>query len=122
MSETEDLDSGLLGIALSDSEGEPSDEATSTKKPSQEARTGQSEADFQEVKRTYRVKVENGEVRIPNSDLFPAYSSSYYMEDCAVAAWPAGPQTRGAGPAACRGGAVLLPAVLGGCAVRQVRD
>ncbi|KAI1360443.1 hypothetical protein F5Y08DRAFT_47579 [Xylaria arbuscula] len=62
MSETEDLDSGLLGIALSDSEGEPGDEATSTKKPSQEARTGQSEPDFQEVKRTYRVKVENGEI------------------------------------------------------------
>ena len=68
MSQTEDLDSGLLGIALSDSDTEPSDEASSTKKTSQEARTGQSEAEFQEVRRTYRAKVENGEVGIPNSD------------------------------------------------------
>ncbi|KAK5632204.1 hypothetical protein RRF57_007918 [Xylaria bambusicola] len=61
MNGTDDLDSGLLGIALSDSDAEPGDEASS-KKPSQEARTGQSEADFQEVKRTYQVKVENGEI------------------------------------------------------------
>ncbi|KAI0479837.1 hypothetical protein F4859DRAFT_451262 [Xylaria cf. heliscus] len=65
-----DLDSGLLGIALSDSDAEPgSEQATATKKPSREARTGQSEAEFQEVKRTYHVKVENGEiwktVRVP---------------------------------------------------------
>ncbi|KAI0509360.1 hypothetical protein F5B22DRAFT_326819 [Xylaria bambusicola] len=61
MNGAHDLDSGLLGIALSDSDAEPGDEASS-KKPSQEARTGQSEADFQEVKRTYHVKVENGEI------------------------------------------------------------
>ncbi|KAJ2971779.1 hypothetical protein NUW58_g9320 [Xylaria curta] len=60
----DDLDSGLLGIALSDSDAEPGDDATGsgTKKTSKEARTGQSEAEFQEVKRTYNVKVENGEI------------------------------------------------------------
>ncbi|KAI0206050.1 hypothetical protein F4808DRAFT_408719 [Astrocystis sublimbata] len=62
MSGDDDLDAGLLGIALSDSDGEPGNEATATKKPSREARTGQSEAEFQEVKRTYHVKVENGEI------------------------------------------------------------
>ncbi|KAI0434403.1 hypothetical protein F5Y09DRAFT_296171 [Xylaria sp. FL1042] len=62
MDENDDLDSGLLGIALSDSDGEPGDNVSSTKKPSQEARTGQSEAEFQEVKRAYHVKVENGEI------------------------------------------------------------
>ncbi|KAI0411962.1 hypothetical protein F5X98DRAFT_31933 [Xylaria grammica] len=60
MSGNDDLDSGLLGIALSDSDAESGD--NETKKTSQEARTGQSEAEFQEVKRTYRVKVENGEI------------------------------------------------------------
>ncbi|KAF2962866.1 hypothetical protein GQX73_g10713 [Xylaria multiplex] len=58
MNGTDDLDSGLLGIALSDSDAESGDTAPATK----EARTGQSEAEFQEVKRTYRVKVENGEI------------------------------------------------------------
>ncbi|KAI1118461.1 hypothetical protein F5Y14DRAFT_215254 [Nemania sp. NC0429] len=62
MDVTDDLDSGLLGIALSDSDGE-FDESTSTKKTSShEARTAQSEADFQTVKQVYRAKVENGEV------------------------------------------------------------
>jgi hypothetical protein len=64
MSGDEDLESGLLGIALSDSDAEPGDNATATK-TSQEKRTGQSEAEFQEVKRTYQVKVENGEVGTP---------------------------------------------------------
>ncbi|KAI0441356.1 hypothetical protein F4803DRAFT_428335 [Xylaria telfairii] len=58
----DDLDAGLLGIALSDSETEPSNDAAAAKKTSREARTGQSEAEFQEVKRTYHVKVENGEI------------------------------------------------------------
>ncbi|KAI0812181.1 hypothetical protein GGR55DRAFT_615820 [Xylaria sp. FL0064] len=62
MNRNGDLDSGLLGIALSDSDTELGDNVSSTKKQSQEARTGQSEADFQEVKRTYHVKVENGEI------------------------------------------------------------
>ncbi|KAI0530454.1 hypothetical protein GGR58DRAFT_231743 [Xylaria digitata] len=62
MNGTDDLDSGLLGIALSDSDAESGDTASATKKTSQEARTRQSEAEFQEVKRTYRVKVENGEI------------------------------------------------------------
>ncbi|RWA12685.1 hypothetical protein EKO27_g2420 [Xylaria grammica] len=60
MSGNDDLDSGLLGIALSDPDAESGD--NETKKTSQEARTEQSEAEFQEVKRTYRVKVENGEI------------------------------------------------------------
>ncbi|KAI3326323.1 hypothetical protein HD806DRAFT_532970 [Xylariaceae sp. AK1471] len=62
MNGDEDLDSGLLGIALSDSDAESGDNATATKKTSQEKRTGQSEAEFQEVKRTYHVKVEDGEI------------------------------------------------------------
>ncbi|KAI0152879.1 hypothetical protein GGR57DRAFT_161105 [Xylariaceae sp. FL1272] len=55
--ETDGLDSGLFAIALSDSENE-----SSPKKPTQEARTGQSEADWQAIKNTYSVKVENGEI------------------------------------------------------------
>ncbi|KAI1735458.1 hypothetical protein F4680DRAFT_305225 [Xylaria scruposa] len=62
MNGDDDLDAGLLGIALSDSDVEAGDDATATKKASREARTGQSEAEFQEVKRTYHVKVENGEI------------------------------------------------------------
>lgn len=67
MSGDEELDAGLLGIALSDSDAEPepgddSAVAAGTKTTSQESRTAQSEAAFEEVKRTYRVKIENGEV------------------------------------------------------------
>ncbi|KAI0098021.1 hypothetical protein GGR51DRAFT_539024 [Nemania sp. FL0031] len=62
MDESDNLDSGLLGIALSDSDAESGDTATATKKVSQEARTAQSEQDFQAVKSTYRAKVENGEI------------------------------------------------------------
>ncbi|KAI1350317.1 hypothetical protein F5Y01DRAFT_286472 [Xylaria sp. FL0043] len=62
MDANDDLDSGLLGIALSDSDTELGDNVSSTKKQSQEARTGQSEAEFQDVKRTYHVKIENGEI------------------------------------------------------------
>jgi len=65
MSDDEGISSGLLGITLSDSDSEAElggDKDATAKKSSQEKRTGQSEAEFQEVKRTYRVKVENGEV------------------------------------------------------------
>ncbi|KAI1161185.1 hypothetical protein F5B18DRAFT_459677 [Nemania serpens] len=67
MDVADDLDSGLLGIALSDSDSEFGDNATATatatkKKTSHEARTAQSEVDFRRVKQTYRVKVENGEM------------------------------------------------------------
>ncbi|KAI1146481.1 hypothetical protein F4825DRAFT_193552 [Nemania diffusa] len=63
MNEIDDLDSGLLGIALSDSDAESGDNAAAApKKVSQEARTAQSEADFQAVKRTYQARVENGEI------------------------------------------------------------
>ncbi|KAI1331810.1 hypothetical protein F5Y16DRAFT_244257 [Xylariaceae sp. FL0255] len=49
-------EAGLMAIALSDSESE------SQKKPTHEERTGQSEAEFLEVKRTYRVKYQDGEI------------------------------------------------------------
>ncbi|KAI1308377.1 hypothetical protein F5Y03DRAFT_98635 [Xylaria venustula] len=63
MSGDDELDSGLLGIALSDSDTEPGDGTlSSTKKKTLEERTGQLEAEFLEVKRTYHVKVENGEI------------------------------------------------------------
>ncbi|KAI0182372.1 hypothetical protein EV127DRAFT_449698 [Xylaria flabelliformis] len=62
MNGDDDLDAGLLGIALSDSDTEAGDNPTAIKKVSREARTGQSEAEFQEVKRTYHVKIENGEI------------------------------------------------------------
>ncbi|KAI1178688.1 hypothetical protein F4777DRAFT_82665 [Nemania sp. FL0916] len=65
----EDLDAGLLGITLADSDTDPGDNngnnnngVAAPKKLSQEARTAQSEADFQAVKQTYQVKVENGEI------------------------------------------------------------
>lgn len=50
----DDEDNGILNIEISD------DEVDVTKKKAD--RTGQSEADFQAVKREYRVRVENGEV------------------------------------------------------------
>ncbi|KAI2624050.1 hypothetical protein GGS21DRAFT_325545 [Xylaria nigripes] len=52
----EELDAGLLDISLSDTDTD------TTEKPTQEARTGQSEVEFEDVKRMYRVKVENGEI------------------------------------------------------------
>lgn len=64
MVEEDDLNSGLLGIALSDSEDDNS--AKEGAEPAQpacrEERNAQSEEDFQRLKSTYRVKVENGEV------------------------------------------------------------
>ncbi|KAI2625651.1 hypothetical protein GGR54DRAFT_509106 [Hypoxylon sp. NC1633] len=63
-----DLDSGLLGIQLSDSEdgantsnGTEPVEGTAPKKD-QASRTAQSEEEFLAVKREYKVKVENGEI------------------------------------------------------------
>ncbi|KAI0596350.1 hypothetical protein F4775DRAFT_316081 [Biscogniauxia sp. FL1348] len=51
----QDLDTGLLGIQLSsDSEGEGKGDSV--------PRNAQSEEAFREVKRTYRVKVEDGEI------------------------------------------------------------
>lgn len=54
----DDMDSGLFNIALSDSEGEPGDTAVKTTRD----RTGQTEDEFQAVKRAYRAKVDDGEV------------------------------------------------------------
>lgn len=79
--EAEALESGLLGIGLgSDSE----DESTTTTNAKTEVvpecappatkadRTALSEEAFQELKRTYRVKVENGEVcLLPSYPLHP---------------------------------------------------
>lgn len=66
-----DLDPGLFGIQLSDSEdgSNDSEPAEGTRPKKGEAstpvdRTAQSEEEFQAVRRGYRVKVENGEVRI----------------------------------------------------------
>lgn len=56
----DDLDSGLFNIALSDSEGEDGGAATETTRD----RTGQTEEEFQAVKRVYRPKVDNGEVSL----------------------------------------------------------
>ncbi|KAI1632669.1 hypothetical protein F4809DRAFT_626701 [Biscogniauxia mediterranea] len=54
----QDLDTGLLGIQLSsDSEGDS--QPSNSVAP---ARNAQSEEAFREVKRTYRVKVEDGEI------------------------------------------------------------
>lgn len=50
----DDEDGGILNIELSD------DEVDVVKKKAD--RTGQTEEDFQAVKRDYRVRVENGEV------------------------------------------------------------
>ncbi|KAI8959628.1 hypothetical protein F5Y11DRAFT_297350 [Daldinia sp. FL1419] len=63
-----DLDSGLFGIQLSDSEdgsndSEPAEGTRPKKEPSAPGdRTAQSEEEFQAVRREYRVKVENGEI------------------------------------------------------------
>lgn len=74
MSTDESLESGLLGIGLgSDSEDESTTATNNTNnktevvaecaQPTSKAdRTALSEEAFQELKRTYRVKVENGEV------------------------------------------------------------
>lgn len=56
MATDDDLDSGLFNIALSDSEGE--DATTETTRD----RTGQTEEEYQAVKRAYRPKIDNGEV------------------------------------------------------------
>lgn len=60
-----DMDSGLFNIALSDSEDETGNPATTTN-PTTTAprdRTGQSEEAFQAVKSAYRPKLDDGEVR-----------------------------------------------------------
>jgi hypothetical protein len=59
----EDLDSGLLGIGLSDSED---GDVKETVQPRTRAeKNAQSEAEFLALKRSYAVKVENGEVCRP---------------------------------------------------------
>jgi hypothetical protein len=68
----EELDPGFLAISISDDD----DSAAEAAEPKQAripgtARTGQSEEDFQAVRRTYRVKIENGEVSLPYPLLFP---------------------------------------------------
>ncbi|ROW00833.1 hypothetical protein VMCG_06531 [Cytospora schulzeri] len=58
----DDLDSGLFNISISDSEGEDVDISHGFAQASKADRKGQSEAQFQIVKRDYRPKVENGEI------------------------------------------------------------
>lgn len=68
----DDLDAGLFGISLSDSEDAGAEPSEQSKIESQQngGRTGQSEAAFQDVKSSYHVKIENGEiwknVNLPN--------------------------------------------------------
>jgi hypothetical protein len=68
---SEGLDSGLFGISLSDSEdstcspeagAQSNGASTETAKKTGTARVAQTEESYQNVKDTYRVKVENGEV------------------------------------------------------------
>lgn len=61
----DDFDSGLFNISISDSEGDDVDISHGFAQASKVDRKGQSEAQFQVVKRDYRPKVENGEVRKP---------------------------------------------------------
>jgi hypothetical protein len=63
----EDLNSGLLGIALSDSEDDSTKECAEPAPASREERNAQSEEEFQKLKSTYRVKVENGEVHLSSN-------------------------------------------------------
>lgn len=56
---SEELDSGLFNIALSDSESDSSQKAAAPRD-----RTGQTEDAFQAVRAAYRPKVENGEVSL----------------------------------------------------------
>lgn len=83
----ETLESGLLGIGLgSDSEDEST---TTTSNPKTEVvpecaapatkadRTALSEEAFQELKKTYRVKVENGEVGVSSCPFVSLHSSHY---------------------------------------------
>lgn len=56
----EELDSGLFNISLA-SDTEDGDDHQDTSK-AQKDRTGQTEEQFQAVKRSYRAKIENGEV------------------------------------------------------------
>lgn len=59
----EDSDpSGLFAIALSDSEDDGAVATHDAGAGAPPSRTGQSEEEFQAVRRAYRVKVENGEV------------------------------------------------------------
>ena len=60
--------SGIFAIALSDSEDDGAaaqDAGAGTTTTASHSRTGQSEEEFQAVRRAYRVKVENGEVGFP---------------------------------------------------------
>lgn len=60
----EDIDSGLFNISLG-SDTEEDAEGQDASKPPARDRTGQTEEQFQAVRRTYRAKVENGEVSVP---------------------------------------------------------
>lgn len=84
MADEEILDSGLFNISLaavSDTEedgGEADGGTTNHNKnttPEKNHRTGQTEEQFQAVRRSYRAKVENGEVIIlPTSFTLPSIS------------------------------------------------
>ena len=60
----DDLDAGLFGISISDSEDAAAEPSEQSKIETEQngGRTGQSEAAFQTVKSSYSVRIENGEV------------------------------------------------------------
>jgi len=62
--EDPEVASGLFAIQLSsdDEDGDNNNGTSSVQETTKADRTGQSEAQFQHVKQTYRVKVESGEV------------------------------------------------------------
>lgn len=80
---TEDLDSGLLGIALSDSEDDNPKECSEP--TTREERNAQLEEEFQKLKSTYRVKVENGEV-----NNIPLFLPFYYKREMGLGLWGSG--------------------------------
>ena len=65
----DDESGGLFSIALSDSETEE------TSKAAPRDRTGQTLEEWQEIKATYRAKVENGEVSSPQREFLLENSS-----------------------------------------------
>lgn len=73
----EDIDSGLFNISLGsdieDGDGEAQGQQK-TSSTSRADRTGQSEEQFQAVKRAYRAKIENGEVKLLSLSLYNCHT------------------------------------------------
>ena len=92
----DDLDAGLFGISLSDSEDAGAEPSEQSKIETQQngGRTGQSEAAFQDVKSSYHVKIENGEVNIARQVVqMPQTDSVIDLEECQPPELPGNDQT-----------------------------